>query len=102
MPEANTENRLFTEQTAHAVDSVGQGGGVAGAVRKEDAVRVERERGLGRGVGGHDRDLEAAVDQAAQDVALGAVVEGDDVEVASARRAAAVAWIERGHAPLGA
>ena len=44
--------------------------------------------------------LQPAVDQAAQDVALGAVVEGDDVEVASARRAAAVARIERGHAPL--
>ncbi len=52
---------------------------IARAVGQEDAVRVERQR-VGRGrLRRHHGDLAAALGQHAQDVALDAVVEGDDV-----------------------
>ncbi len=40
-----------------------------------------RQHFLGGGGGGHDGDLGALIGEAAQDVALGAEVDGDDVEI---------------------
>ena len=65
------------------LDRVADGRRIAGAVRQEDAVRVEREDLGGARRRGHDRDLAARVDEAAQDVPLHAVVDGDDVMLAA-------------------
>ena len=75
MPEADPKNGFVAQQAADVFDRVGQGGGVARAIREEDAIWVVLERFFGGRAGGYDGDAEARVDQAAQDVALGAVVE---------------------------
>ena len=54
-------------------------GGVAGAVGQHDAVRGKGLDFLSRRKGGHDRHLAAALDKAAHDVALAAVVHQHDV-----------------------
>ena len=57
-------------------------GGVAGAVGQHDAVRVQGSHFLSGGKGGHHRYLAAALDQAAHDIALAAVVHQHDVGLA--------------------
>src|ERR1700730_13646369 len=82
MAQANTENRDPPEQLANAFDGVGRWLGVAGAVRKKDAVGLHREHVVGRGLRGNDSDLTVVVDQQAQDVLLDAVIVGDHTEAA--------------------
>ncbi len=53
---------------------------VAGAVRQEHALGVQRQHILGGGGGGQHGHLAARRGEAAQDVALGAVVDGDDAQ----------------------
>ena len=61
-------------------DGVGAGRrGVAGAVGQEHAVGLVAQDVVGRGVRRHHRHPAAGGDKAAEDVALGAVVDGDDV-----------------------
>ena len=78
MAEADAEGRNA------ALDEFARGGNrvvarfrVAGAVRQEDAVRVERERVGGRGLCRQHGDVAAALSEHAQDVVLHAVVERD-------------------------
>ncbi len=52
---------------------------IAGAVRQEHAVGLVAQDVFGRRRRRHDRHLAAGVGEAAQDVALGAVVDGDHV-----------------------
>ncbi len=56
------------------------GGRIAGTVRQEHAVRLALEDVLGLRRRRDDRHLAAGAGEAAQDVALQAVVDGDDVE----------------------
>ena len=56
-------------------------GGIAGAVGQEHAVRLHRQDVFGRGGRRHHRDLAAVAGEQPQDVALDAVVDGDDVEL---------------------
>ena len=53
---------------------------IAGAVGEKHAVGLEREDVLGGGLRRHDRHLAAGAGEQAQDVALDAVVDRDDVE----------------------
>ena len=63
------------EQLAHHVHLGGEQGGVAGAVRQQDAIGVPLEQ-RGRGGGGrHHHQLGAAAAERAQDVALEAVID---------------------------
>ena len=56
-------------------------GGIAGAVRQEHAVRLHRQDVFCRCGRGHHRDLAAFAGEQPQDVALDAVIDGDDVEL---------------------
>ncbi len=55
---------------------------IARAVRQEHAVRLQRQDVFGRGRRRHHRHLAAGRGEQAQDVALDAVVDGDDMEFA--------------------
>ena len=61
------------------LDDLHRLGGVAGAVGEHDAVRVQGSDFLSGGKGRHDRHLAAALDEAADDVPLAAVVHQHDV-----------------------
>ncbi len=58
-----------------------RGRGVAGAVGQEYAVRLALQDLLGAGLGGHHRDLAARRGEAAQDVALEPIIDGDDMQL---------------------
>ena len=64
------------------------GGGIAGAVGQEDAIGLHGQNVFRRGVGRNDGDIAAHGREAAQDIALEAVIDGDDLD--TCRRAALV------------
>ena len=64
------------------LDRVGDGFGVAGTVRKKDAVGPQREDILGRSWCWNDGNLTLVIDQEAKDVLLDAIVVSDDLELA--------------------
>ena len=72
---------------------------IARAVGQEHAVGLVAQDVLGRGGGRHDRDLAAGVGEAAQDVALGAVVDGDHVILGLGELAVALAQRPLGLVP---
>ena len=80
--EADAEDRdaASVEDLADRLDRVVAGLRVAGAVGQEDAVGLQRQRLARRRLRRHHGDAAAALGQHAQDVALDAVVVGDDVE----------------------
>ena len=80
MPEADAEGRDLARDLAEGLDHRLHHRRVAGAVRDEQAVRpqgadVGRRRGVGQEV-----DIAVALHQVAVDVALGAAVDGGDLE----------------------
>ena len=77
--EADGEDGFARQQDADLAVDVVEGGGIAGAVGEENAVGLQGEHVLGGGAGIDDRDLEAGLAQAAQDVVLHAEIIGDDV-----------------------
>ena len=79
--EADAEDGRAAGELADAFPRVGDGLGVAGAVREEDAVGLESEHIFGRGLCGDDGHAAAFVGEHAQDIFLDAVVVGDDVQV---------------------
>ena len=84
MAEADAEQRLAgLEQLADHRHRIFAGRRrVAGAVGEEQAVGLVRHHLLEGGGGGKDRDPRAGVGEVAEDVALGAVVDRDDVRPA--------------------
>src|SRR5690242_12480486 len=82
MAEADAEHRrLCRDQLAQYRHGVFAGRGrIARPVRQKDTIGLVPQNVLGRGGGGDDRDAAAALGQHAQDVALGAVIDRDDVE----------------------
>src|SRR3569623_985960 len=80
MPETDAEHRdVGGGALADRVDRIIAGRGIAGAGREEHAVRVHREYLRGGRLCRHHCQATAAIDQHAQDIALDAVVVGDDV-----------------------
>ncbi len=80
--EADAEDGLAAESTSlldlgHRIFA-GRGR-IAGAVRQEDAVRLHRQDVLGAGGRRQHGDIAAGAREAAQDVALEAVIDGDDL-----------------------
>ena len=86
VPQADAEDRDPADQLAHLRGLKLERLGIAGAVREEHAVGLQREHVFGRGGRGHHRHAAADVHQPAQDVALDAVVVGDHVEARFGRR----------------
>ena len=74
----------FEEEVAEGGDRAFDGGGVARAVGDEQAVGLpgveDGGEGVGGGVVGDEADRAAALGEVAEDVSLGAAVEGDDGE----------------------
>jgi hypothetical protein len=99
--EADAEGRhLRATSSRIALDRVIARLGIAGAVGEEDAVRLQRQH-LGGGGGGRQHgEAAAALGQHAQDVALDAVVEGDDMKRGSVRLAIAGAELPLAFAPF--
>ena len=85
MAEADAEQRQLSVQ--HLADDgdciFARRGGVAGAVREEKAVGVVRHYFGEGGGGGEDGYPRSSLDQVAEDVALGAIVDRDDVGLVS-------------------
>ena len=77
--EADAEDRLLADQLADVAHLGLERLGVAGAVREEDAVGLERQHIFGGGERGDDGDAAAGLHEAAQDVVLDAEIVGDDV-----------------------
>src|SRR5450759_5675598 len=79
--EADAENRYAgSEQFADRADRVIARLGIAGTVRQENPVWLVRERVFGGALRGKHRELAAARRKFAQDIALDAVIERDDIE----------------------
>ena len=101
MAEADAEQRHLLVEHAldrgHAVARRRRG--IARAVGQEHAVGLVAQDILGRGGRRNDRDLAAGVGEAAQDVALGAVVHGDHVILGLGELAVALAQRPLGLVP---
>ena len=72
---------------------------IARAVRQEHAVRLHRQDVFGRRGRRHDRHLAGGLREQAQDVALDAVVDRDDMKFAVGLPAVAFAELPRGLVP---
>src|SRR5579862_6682165 len=79
MAEADAKNRLLADQIADLLSLILKRFGIAGAVRKENAVRVERQDVFGRCKSRHHGNAGADLHQTPQDVPLDPVIVGDDV-----------------------
>lgn len=80
VPEADAKGGVMVDEFAHGGVGVGDGGGIAGTVRKEETLGLEFADGLGGGIGGEDVDVEAVLLEAAIDGVFGAKVEGGNFE----------------------
>ncbi len=79
--EADAEDGVLVEEAGHRFMDIGEGGGIAGAVREEDGVGVVLFDLFG-GVGGRENlHIEAVADEFAEDGVLGAEVEGGHAEL---------------------
>src|ERR1700722_18404597 len=74
MAEADTENRHAARELPYIVDGVGNGFGIAGTVRKKNAVRLERQNVLGGSLCRYNRPIAAVCHEKPKDVLLDAVV----------------------------
>jgi len=83
VPEANAKqgHAGLNHRLDHRHGILARRGGIAGTVGEEHAVRPVAQHVLGRRRGGHHRDAATGGGEAAQDVALDAVIDGDDVVV---------------------
>ena len=79
MAEADAEHRLLADELLDFFHTARHVGGVAGAIRQEDAVGVQREDVFRFRVRRHDGQLATFVMHRFQNVALDAEIHGDDV-----------------------
>ena len=79
MAEADAKDGFLADEFFEGGLDVGDGFGIARAVGDEDAGGFVGEDFLGSGGGGDDGDLAAGLDEVAEDVALEAAINGDDV-----------------------
>ena len=78
--EADAKGGVMVDEFAHGAVGVGDGGGIAGAVGKEESLGIKFADGLGGSVGREDVDVEAVLLKAAIDGVFGAKVEGGNFE----------------------
>src|SRR5882757_3919097 len=74
--QANAEDRLFADERADCFVRVIYYGGIAGAIREKNTVRIRGERFIRRRGGRKDAYLETMLAQAAQDIDLQTVIDG--------------------------
>jgi len=96
----NTGMRRAVEDLADRLDGVAAGLGVARPVGEKNAVRLHSQDLACRRLRRHDGHPGAAFDDEAQDVALDAVVVGDDVELELTRAPVPFAEFPTAFAPL--
>ena len=78
MPQADAENGDASKELANVFDGVKNGLGIAGTIREENAVRLQRQN-VGRGsLRRHYRDVASVIDQQSQNILLDAVILGDN------------------------
>src|SRR5947207_1295140 len=82
--EADSEDGDFAEHALEGLDRIIQRGRIAGAVGDEEAVGAMLHNFFGGDIGGEDGNLDAALAEVAEDVVLGAAIEGDDVQAVAA------------------
>ena len=90
MPKANAEDGNTPDQTANVFDGVADRFGIAGAVREENTVGIEREDVFGAGLCGHNPSFTMMVHKKAKNILLDAEIVRDDAEFASVRSAAGI------------
>src|SRR5690348_10188919 len=78
MSQADAENGHAPKELANAFDRVKNRLGIAGTIREENPVRLQRQDIAGRSLRGHHRDIASVIDQQAQNVLLDAVIVGDN------------------------
>jgi hypothetical protein len=83
MAEADAEDGDAAEKFLNIFDGVADGFGVAGAIRKENAVGLEIHDVLGGRLRRHDPDIAVMIDEKAQDILLDAEIVGGNAEFAS-------------------
>src|SRR5579859_2553973 len=88
MPETNPENRDAPRKLANIIHGVADRLRIAGAVGKEDAVRIERKHVIRGSLRGYHPRLAVVVRQKAQNILLDAVIVRDDAKAAPVRAAA--------------
>ena len=92
MPEADPEDRhALGRYRPDCGGCVGDGLGITRSVGQEDAVRPVAQDVLGARRRRHDRDAAAQIGETAQDVPLGAVIDGDDAVTDRGQAAVAAA-----------
>ena len=94
--QADAEDGHLADELGGRLGGLGQLARVAGAVGEEDALGVHGQDLVGRGVPGHHAHVEAHTNEAAQDAALLAAVEGDHLV-----RAARVVEVDLGRDLVG-
>jgi hypothetical protein len=81
MAETDAKDRRFADKLFDLRCLMFEGFRISRAVGKEDAIGAERENIFSGRVRGDDGDARAYFDKVAEDVALNAVIVGDDVEM---------------------
>src|ERR1700722_2981564 len=80
MTETDAKDWLPSHEAPDVVDRISAGLGIAGAIREENSIGLQREHVFGFGFGGNYRDLAAFAAQLAENVLLDAVIVRDYVE----------------------
>jgi len=91
MAEADAKDRDAAEEFLNVFDGVPDRFGVAGAIRKENAVRLEIENVLGRRLRGDDPGFAVMVHEQTENVLLNAEVVGHNTQFARVRNSAGFA-----------
>jgi len=82
MAEANAKDRDASEELLNVFYSVADGFRIAGAIRKEDAIRLEVENVRSRCLRGDDPNVAMVIDEEAENILFDAEVVGCDTEFA--------------------
>src|ERR1700676_1836209 len=85
MAEADAKDRDAAEKLLNILDGVTDGLRVAGAIRKEDAIRLEFENVFGGSLRGDDPDIAVVIDEKPENILLDAEIVGRNAKLSSVR-----------------
>src|SRR5512143_3123590 len=77
MPQADSEDRLLSDELANGFNRIGQPLRVSWAIGQENPVRQMGKDGFRRGGSGENRYLTVPITKRAKDIIFDAVVQGD-------------------------